>query len=735
MADEKVVKILLSMGLSKDGINKTVEEMRKLQAQMTALEVEAKRLRKEMDTAVSQNKNTDDLVINLALVEQGLEKVRRKAQQTFQEGFGEGSQIAAFNLRDIGEKLTQLGSRATQAGFGILGPIQNAANLYLESVNAADPIANRWRDAMSDVEDSWLRIGAVAADELLPLIETLADTTDKLADFVEANPELIKIAVGAGAGLIGLGGALQAGGNLAMIVGTLQGLSKIPALAGLGGNIANGASKIQQSALGGWLGSSVIPGAAQSMGQTSAARLAMATGATAPSLFGIPVTAAGGVTGASLAAAASPLAILGGMFAGGSIYDNLIATQGSGRAKSGEILGQGASLLGYGAGSLTDAFGLTKGAADDWFKVMGEMTGVIETQTQAAEKKTRIDQEQLSAFAAWTDAAKARTNFEKQSGEERSRIVAEQAAERTRIEQTYGQQRAESIAAFLRSESRTEEDYYLQRSQVASKYGKEVERMEEDHQRAMRRMLEDHNSRVTDLTASRDALGLKKEQKSYETNRRRAEEDYNVQARRRSEDFAAQVAQMESAFALQRERRQEDFDLRLEQMDAQHAEQMKKYDEQNKAVLDKLDERNKKELQQLTENESTRARVLSDVFNKGLSEAQSLSIQTSEKYLGDFKKWIEQQKSSYGQLGGKIGPPAPSTTTGGYDSSSAEMLMGRRLTQQDNMAGSGRNATIINQITHPGGSITEMKRYVAESMVALKGQILTDLDKQMEWQA
>lgn len=733
MADEKVIKILMSLGFTKDGIAKTMSEFKQVQGQMQALEDESKRLRKEMDEAIKQDKNTDELVQNLALVEKGLEKVRIKAKQTFNDGFGGGSQAAAFNLRDIGEKLNQLGSRASGAGFGILGPIQAAANSYLDAVNSADPIANRWRDAMADVEDSWLKIGRVAADELLPVIETVAKLTSDLSDFVEANPELLKIAVGAGTGLVAAGGALQAAGNIATVVGTAQGIGKIKGMEGAGAAAAK-LGQISIAATAVYLTGNLATDVANNINEERGIGGGWTMGDALKSLSPITQFLTAGVLGTDALGWKEASA---GFYKTGMEWSNF----------------------------MDKVLGFIPGLETNRLRTLPDGKGVNSNENPYG--SDIVSNEELKIFNQWEMAVKELKDFEEQSGSERSLIVEEQAAERTRIEQEYGAQRSQTIIDFLRSETRIAEDYYRSRSQVAKQYGKDVERMEEDHQREMKRMLEEHNSRVRDLTATRDALGLKKENRSYALQRENAEDDYRVQARRRSEDFADQLEQMESNYELQRSRREEDFALRLSEMDARHKTEMDKRKEQDDEVLKKLDERNGRELKQLTENETQRQTVLNDIAVTGLA---ALGKSAEEEMKNMLTRFNNYKLSLTGNTPGPGAGGQGGRAAGGYVNSyglyhmaeqgrefvlnnsttrAAENLMGRQLTQQDiiagmsgknsvaerlagrmisdrNNSGSGRGANVTYNFNLPNGSISESKRLIAENVDSLRQEIWRD---------
>ncbi len=504
---------------------------------------------------------------------------------------------------------------------------------------------------MSEIQDAWLRIGRVATQELLPLLEDASDFMDALADFVEAHPELIKIAVGAGIGLKGAGETLQTLGSIAMLAGTLKQLGWL----GAGGAAAGGAAA---GGAGGWLA-----GAGKAVG-------AFATG-----------------TGG---------AITGGIGLGLAGYE-AIAQSAWGQKQGLANLGQFASVGAYGLGKL---FGGEE-MGQEWFRWMGEMTGVIEKQAEAAEENVKaqevVTQQQLDAFAALEDAQNRRTQYEQQSEEARNAIVADFGARRAEIEKSYesqreqiiaqyAEQRAKAISDFALSERRAEQDYYRQRREAARRHGLEIQRAEQDHQREMRKLQRDHNRRVRDLVDERDALGLVREQQAYEDQRQEAEENYRVEMRRRNEDYAMQLRDMETNFALQRQRRLEDFQrqqqelaaqqqARLAQLDAQHALELQKLAEQEKARLEQYDKNYKAELEQLKSAEQQRLNILRSLALNDHSALQRAGMELTARY----RAWLQQAAQSFltpipSSGGGSIGRRA----SGGWVNAGAPYWVGER---------------------------------------------------------
>jgi len=622
--DQKTLSILLQMGVDEAAATKGLAKFTEYQKQINALEAKARELLTQMAKALDQGENVDELQKELVTVGAALERVRKASKEALVDGFQTDAERAtaeakkftdqikeaekqAFLLRDIGEKLGQVGGRLAGAGQSILSPFLDAQNAYLQAQQAQagmDATAQRWNQAQQEIDQARARIGQTTTQELLPMIEAVADLTTRIADLLEKNPDLVKLALGAGIGLQAGGTLLQTVGSLASLIGTLKGLG----------------------------------------------------------LIGSAGTAAGTATGTAVSTAVlapivtSVLAILasvgGGIALGVGVYDQV--AEKTGRAKSNQIATGGAYELGQ-------LFGKIAGLDDSEIErkatvfaaVIGKMTGAIDENSPLWQRAQASipDQpqsqlgpttDQLAAFDAYQQAVTAREEFERQSEDARTQIVQAQGAERVALESQYGAQRVQALADFARSQARLEEDYYRQRSLAVRNYNKATQRAEEDHQRQMARMRREHLERVDDLERSRDALGLVKEQRNYEQARNDAEQDYQVAARRRSEDFADQLAQMDANFQTQEQRRQEDFDLQLAKMDAQHAAEMARFDQNAATRLKAFDAQYKKELEQLQTNETNRLNILRQAALNDQSATQNAAARLTAQY----KAWLERNMSS-----------------------------------------------------------------------------------------
>ena len=150
---------------------------------------------------------------------------------------------ARFNgMRESAEKLMQVGVQLSMAGAAIGAPLLLAARNYVNTVGAGERTAKKWLSSTEQMEKSTLRIGRVAANQLLPFMEKLADVADKAADFAEKNPE----AVG---GVLKIAGALLVAGQA---ISLLAGSQKLIAnVGGIGSKVAAGAAAGSAGVFGG----------------------------------------------------------------------------------------------------------------------------------------------------------------------------------------------------------------------------------------------------------------------------------------------------------------------------------------------------------------------------------------------------------------------------------------------------------------------------------------------------
>jgi hypothetical protein len=620
-----------------------------------------------------------------------LDNVKKSAEQTRKE---------LNEMRESSEKMAQVGSRIAMAGAAITAPFLLAANKYVQTSGVLESTSARWISSMKRIEQAQMRVGRVAADAINPALEKAADLADRLATTFEKNPGALQGILGAGAGLATAGGVVTGG---AQIAGALASLKNLQAGGGAAGAVAGGAMKLGQVTL---LATSVVIGAqVGSLLGNAIGRWLKGDQWKEQNLGDAAITA-------TKYATLGPQAVALGLKNLGWISDDT------------------AARVGKWANSVV-------GAVDDVVDTADELEKKAKEVKEAA-----VSMEDLKAFSSLNEAISARKEYEQKAEEERTRIVEQQGKQRAELESRYEKQRSDFVADYAKQERDSEADYYQQRSQTAQNYNVEVQRAEEDHQREMRRMQQEHNTRVTDLVDQRDALGLLRENQSYEKERRSAEDDYQLQARRRSEDFARQISEVENNFASQRARRERDFQERVAQMAAQHAEEMTQFDAQNKERLNELDDQAEKELAQLRKNENDRLTLYNMVHVQHMTLAEAELKVFQDRTLSAYNNWLQQIGNSGQAYSQYQQGEHQSYASGGYVESNrviragdrgyefimshnttraAERVMRGRLTQQSALRAlaEGGGRTVNLTIQSGNATLSQVQRMVDDSAASM----------------
>lgn len=516
-------------------------------------------------------------------------------------------------LSQAGEKISSVGMRLTAFGAAISGPFVLAARSYVQYAGQADEYSRRWLAATEDLEQSTIRIGRVAAEQLLPFLESAADLMERVAQFAEDNPGAIKAAVAIGGGATALGTLATTVGQLAVTVGAV---GKIVAGLGLTGGGA--------AAAGGAAGTA---GAGALSGEAALAAMGggpLAGGLGAGAITGIVAAAIGaGVIRVELtkealgAVGIAPESGLGSFITAGldvtgvggivRAFEELSGIDIGGVAK--DLLGLSESIDELGEGTAGGGGEIIPRAALDAY--IAYQQNVEEKEREHGEARQAIIEDYNAAVEAeMRGYEERRAQLIEDFEERRAQATADFERRRERIERDFYRARelaaadfaASQVAAaadFARQEARAEQSYYAQRARRARDFGIEMARMEQDHQRQMRRLREDHEARETDLIAARDALGLVREQRSYERQRQDAEEDYQVRASRRNQDFAREMADMEAAFREQRAMRLEDFQRRQAEaqaaFEARRQQELEEYEQRRADEQEDFDLREQQE--------------------------------------------------------------------------------------------------------------------------------------------
>lgn len=489
----------------------------------------------------------------VASIEQNTRKMRSGMQ-------GMGIGFAGFLLGMTGMQMQRLGT-------SLLSPIGS----YTKYAGQTSPYSAQYLAAQKSIEQSTVRIGQVMTSQIAPILERAAQVVEDIASYAEKHPEVAGTVAKVGAGAVAGGGALMALGQ------TVAGIS----------------------ALGLFLKN--IPAANTAM--QSIAKIG-------PNLAGLSTFGKIGIPAA-------------GMAWGGLMNASAYAV---GQGIRGAIT-TGAQ---YAPNIRLDAF-----YGNSAPQKIAELTKKVDDLGNTAQKTASKIGPGDAATKAFVSYQQANIEAEKQYEQERSELVKQYGQQRADLEREYEarrsdilkqiadlqsnsgedvsdyrRQQAQAASDFHLSETRVEEDYYRQRAKLAEDYNIDVQRMEEDHQRKMRQMAQQHNLRMANLADERDALGMYREQQSYELDRRNAEEDYNVEASRRAQDFARRVKEMEQEFAISRARRMQDYQQRRQEEDSEFALRQSRQLQRLQEELKQLDEQHKVELEALAKQQAEKLKAL-----------------------------------------------------------------------------------------------------------------------------
>jgi hypothetical protein len=411
-------------------------------------------------------------------------------------------------------------------------------------------------------------------------------------------------------------------------------------------------------------------------------------------------------------------AVTGGLLVGFGVNE-LIAKSEAGKQAGFQEFGKIATVAAYKVGGIG---GEETGLA--WARKVAEAFGYVEKSADGANEaledtSTIFDLIAEDAIALYSDYIKAEqeakaeleasiTDTNKDYEKKRSEAVEEYAKQRLELEQNYQEEVSDLTQDYQRDRARMIEDHNRQMSRMQQEYLRDVEREQEDYERDaakaladyqrdrartiedmnnalaeldqkyhddtedarrdfLRRMEQleaDHDLRVNQLVADRDALGLVEEQRRYENEksqlqqefedrmaelqenleqqRQRIREDYaqrlaemdanfRLEQQRRQEDHQLKLQEMQENFELERQRRNEDFAQQMEERAEQYSQRMQQLQEAHREELQELQDQHREELIELRNANQDKLRELRDAYEEERRQrAEQLRQQTLE---------------------------------------------------------------------------------------------------------
>ena len=565
-------------------------------------------------------------------------------------------------MRNVAEDIEAIAKPLLLIGGGIFVGLFGLAQKYVSTTKDINATTERWQQNQLKIQRAQDKIGRVAAETLLPYYERLADLAGKIASYIERNPEVAE-------------GALKVGA-ITLAIGTIgMAVSKgIKFFAG---------EKVEDAANKMLLAARLMNGAADK--ELQAAGLEGATSGIGKTLGAVTLYATSLILGGNIG-----LAI-------GNAINKLIDPKAEDTTFKdiGNEFKQLVAVFAGGLGAITTPFfylqkneNAAREKALIWFEKTARALGLLADNAEGAadslaggsalENSPARDQI-LDAYVKMQEAEK---DIIQRYAEQRMAIIEKEKAAESELSATHlgnvaginsgaSRQLASASASFRAANIKAEENYAIERARIIRDGGEEIRKIEEESQKQLEKMREEHGERLVDLVASRDALGIVKENRAFA--RQRAEEirNTNDEIKQRRPDLAQRLQDQNVAFQKEREQRILDYKARVGEINANRREQLKAEQEHYNAELKKLREANAKEL---AENDKAKAKELS---NKRLAfiasvrqlDASLLGEQNLKKryyglYMSDLEAFLSNYRSQLNSIGGS--GSSNTGTTGTY---------------------------------------------------------------------
>lgn len=520
-------------------------------------------------------------------------------------------------LRNQADQLQSISQVGLGVGTGIVGGIFAFANKYVRDAKEATTVTVAWKEAQESLGESGQKVGAVLAQEALPLLQEAAEVAAKAAAFVEKHPEIVQAALNAGLVIAGLGAVgLAVSKGIRLYADQLY-LSSIP-LQLQAGQLQFAAAKEQLIAARVRAGEKYsdikidttpgptpkVPGAGNVLGTIGKVTL-IASSVLIGAELGL---ALGNAIAKLLDPNAKDMNFQETLFYGG-----IRAVEALEQKFNNTLIELGEKIPDFLGGNAIEALGKVNNQklqqVDKFFKEL--LLGADEL-GKAAEKLKGVRGSEAfeQVLKAYEDYRRDDLLLVRKHYQEREKVVQDSLQQQQQANAEYSRnltrintQTSKAIIDATRSYEEQERESEIQNAQERARIirdsGIEIQRIEENLQENLRKIRQDHEDRLEDLVASRDALGIVKEQRRYA--RERAEEirQTNIEIRQRRADLAIRLQDLQQNFVQERAQRFADFQARLEEIKINAAEQRKELAAQHQDELNQIRLQRVQRLQEL----------------------------------------------------------------------------------------------------------------------------------------
>lgn len=644
----------------------------------------------------------DDPMVKAAKEAQQIEEQTNRARYT-------ALRRASSLIQRVAVDIERTGRALTLTGVGVVGGIMAEAGRYAANAKDATAATSAWNEQTEKLARSRKRVDETLTRQALPLITMAANVAEKVSRFVEKNPDLINTAV--------KGGVLLAGiGVLTTVVA--KGLRMVADAAYIA---ASGTNLLAGRTMAGAATEFMI-----AAGLMKGAKYGVTGGMIGPPTA---TTAAGGAGAAGIIGSVG--LIITGLIASGAaialVNQLLDKTGASGKIADAQKKIQETSARPYPGiitGARPESGGLTK--------VVRDLFNLDDAAAKADEGILKLSESMnanaiTDAYISWQDDAKRATkeaaDTRKKILEDADKAVLASAASYAKqvggINAQYNKSRHDIIISHRDADLQAEEDYQTSRADIISEGNDEIKQMEQDHQDNLRKMQMGHDERVAEFIASRDALGLVKENRAFALEKAEAEKEINEEIGKRRQDLGKRLGELQAQFVAEHDQRQAQYVAQLAENEARRKDELKAaaaaYQEEQQVIRDQkaaqlqeLDEGLKAE--RIRRREQFIAQVKE--LDASLLGERELKSQYYQLMLGDADKWLADYRTKL--KAGVIAASANGTTgskdKGGYvtkgthkvaqngipefilDGSAtraAERAIGGRLTQESLLRGLG----------------------------------------------
>jgi hypothetical protein len=727
MADEKVsLAFVLDEAAQKrveQRVSTLAEELAKLGVTMEQLK--GGKFGDQIATEVENAAQATKTKLNPALVD--TKKVIKEAQaeaallQKQVAAMGsdlEKARIAA--LRDVAGRIESIGRGALAGGAAVSGGIFLAAKNYIKDAEQSDRLTRKWLSSTLEIENAQKLIGRVAAQAVLPFLEKAADVSSKVAGFVEKHPEIVEAAFNTGLFVAGFGALSLAVSRGIKLFADARYLLTIPAQLQ--------AARLQDQAANKQLEAALLRAKELGINIPTPAKTA-ATGAGGVLATAVPII------GGSLLAGGLSVAMEKELDAIEKLFSDRFG-------KLGQIVDD---ALAAPLARILPGFGLIRSLDTIFQRFTGNIKDVGDAAEEAGKAAGRAigrlkgSENEQEVVAAWQKFQADIAQIEQEAAAERKQIIESAERQIADITRKYNQQRADINARFSANRTaiirdfneesaKAEIDYAKQRADIIKDSGQEIRDIEERHQENIRKLTLDHAERMADLTASRDALGLVKEQRRFDREVSESEREANQEIAKRKQQTAERLQELAAEFAQERAQRQAEFAQRLAENEQRRQEELKQAAEAHQRELEQAREAERQkllELQQSLNAERLRRREVfiaeikdldsSLIRERGLKQQYySVMLEDAQRFLTAYRSRLPSAGTVTGSTGGTTpihdytgwaytglyrmaANGQPQWVMSGAASRAAEQIIGGRLTQDAMLSalarGSGRGSS------------------------------------------